>query len=66
MGRDRSRPRVNGTMQNEHMLLQPRITLINARWSPFCFRTGIMSLYVSSRLNCVLILKLLSSKNLSI
>ena len=30
MGRDRSRPRVNGTMQNEHMLSHPRMTDTNA------------------------------------
>jgi hypothetical protein len=42
-GRERSRPRVNGTMQKEHMLLQPRITLTKARWSPACLRTGKMS-----------------------
>lgn len=39
-GRDRSLPRVNGTMQNEHMLLQPRITDTNAVTEFCAIRTG--------------------------
>tara|TARA_B110001469_G_scaffold8889_1_gene8844 strand:+ start:267 stop:518 length:252 start_codon:yes stop_codon:yes gene_type:complete len=49
-GRLRSRPRVNGTMQNAHMLSQPRIIDTNALGltDGAFFRTGEMSAYVSS------------------
>src|SRR5690606_34691539 len=45
----RSRPRVKGTTQKEHMLSQPRMMEINAV-TPLVFRrTGLISAYVSSR-----------------
>jgi hypothetical protein len=54
-GRDRSLPRVKGTMQKEHMLLQPRMTDTNAVTEFFAIRTGETSAYVSSRDKRVLI-----------
>jgi hypothetical protein len=46
--------RVRGTMQKEHMLLQPRVMLTNAACEDWG-RTGATSAYVSSRLSCTLI-----------
>lgn len=54
-GRDRSLPLVNGTMQNEHILLQPRITDTNAVTEFFAILTGETSAYVSSSDKRVLI-----------
>ena len=45
--RERSRPRVKGTMQKAHMLLQPRMMLTKAEVAP-ASRTGATSAYVSS------------------
>ena len=45
---------MKGTMQNEHMLLQPRVMLTNALFAPAA-RTGATSAYVSSRLSCTFI-----------
>ena len=45
-----SRPLTNGTIQKEHILLQPRIIEIQA-WSSPDFLTGKMSAYVSSKLS---------------
>jgi hypothetical protein len=39
-GRDRSLPLVKGTMQNEHILLQPRMIDTNAVTEFFAIRTG--------------------------
>ena len=52
--RERSRPRVYGTMQNAHALSHPRIIVTNALCDP-ASRTGIISAYVSSTLNCTFI-----------
>ena len=43
LGRDRSLPRVNGTMQNAHMLLHPRMMLTNAEGPASFARTGFTS-----------------------
>mmetsp|Transcript_10187 Transcript_10187/g.37725 ORF Transcript_10187/g.37725 Transcript_10187/m.37725 type:complete len:315 (+) Transcript_10187:714-1658(+) len=51
---DRSRPRVYGTMQNEHALSHPRMIVTNAACAP-SLRTGIISAYVSSTLSCTFI-----------
>lgn len=53
-GRLRSRPRVKGTMQKAHMLLQPRMMDRNAEVVP-SGRSGTTSAYVSSRLSCTFI-----------
>ena len=53
-GLDRSLPRVNGTMQNAHMLLHPRMMDTNAEGPASDLRTGAMSAYVSSSESCVL------------
>mmetsp|Transcript_8717 Transcript_8717/g.21958 ORF Transcript_8717/g.21958 Transcript_8717/m.21958 type:complete len:224 (-) Transcript_8717:308-979(-) len=50
----RSRPRVYGTMQNEHALSHPRMMVTNAACAP-SLRTGMMSAYVSSTLSCTFI-----------
>ena len=56
-GLERSRPRVNGTTQNAHMLSQPRMMDTNAAgfFVASFLRTGAMSAYVSSTESCVLI-----------
>jgi hydroxypyruvate isomerase len=46
-GRERSRPRVKGTMQYAHMLLQPRMMEMKAV-TPFeSVRSGAMSAYLT-------------------
>ena len=49
--RERSRPRVYGTMQNEHALSHPRMMVTKAACAP-SLRTGTMSAYVSSTDSC--------------